>query len=177
MSIPQAPEGYNTVNSFIITEDAPGMISFLTTVFRAQAIPEAHTLDDDGLILHSELKVGDSTVMVAERKPDWPFTPSLLQVYVDDLDATLASAIGLGATVVTAPTDFFGDRLSRVVDPWSNLWWIYQHSGEAPEWVDSATDWGDVSPDNEDASWAAEASPELVYIHDTLLTTMKGLGR
>lgn len=176
MSTPQAPGGYNTVNSFIITEDAPGMISFLTAVFGAHEVPEAHTLDDDGLILHSELKVGDSTVMVAARKPDWPFTPSLLQVYVEDLDATLATAEGLGATVVTTPTEFFGDRLSRLVDPWSNLWWIYQHSGEAPEWDDSATDWGEMNTE-EDSGWTAEATPELVYIHDTLLTTMKGLGR
>lgn len=168
MTAPIAPDGYNTINSFIITERASAMISFLTEVFGAQEVAGAHTLDDDGLLLHSELKIGDSTVMVADRKPDWPFTPSLLQVYVDDLDATLAAAQQLGATVVTTPTDFYGDILARIVDPWSNMWWVYQHSGEVPEWDESSTE--------ESAEWGNEPSPELAYVHDTLLQAMRSLG-
>ena len=174
MKTPSAPAGYHTVNSFIITADAAAMIAFLTEVFGAEEIPEAHTLDDDGLLLHSELKIGDSTVMVADRKPDWPFTPSLLQIYVADLEVTLAAAQRLGARVVTTPTDFFGDILSRVLDPWGNLWWVYQHSDDAVDWDESAADAGE---DGGEDVWSSELSPELQHAHDSLLEAMRGLGQ
>lgn len=174
MKTPPAPAGYNTVNSFIITADAAAMIAFLTEVFGAEEIPEAHTLDDDGLLLHSELKIGDSTVMVADRKPDWPFTPSLLQVYVADLDVALAAAQRLGARVVTTPTVFFGDVLSRVLDPWGNLWWVYQHAGDQQG---DAVDWDESAADAGEDGWSSELSPELQYVHDSLLQAMRGLGQ
>ncbi|GAB3251493.1 VOC family protein [Arthrobacter pigmenti] len=171
---PAAPQGYNTVNPFIITLDAPAMMGFLKEVFGAEEVPQARTLDHDGLILHSELKIGDSTVMVAARKPDWPFTPSLLQVYVDDLDAALELAHKRGGNVVTKPTDFYGTQFARILDPWHNLWWIWQH-GDEPSWETDGTaqpDW--TGEDDSDESWSQD-SPELTHIHDTLLTTMHEL--
>jgi PhnB protein len=163
-SIPAAPAGYATVNPFIITQDADGLIGFLERVFGATERPEARTTDDDGLLLHAELAIGNATVMFGERKPGWPFTPSLLQVYVDDVEATLEVARQLGATVVTEPTGFFGDTFSRFRDPWSNLWWVYRHGGQT--WT------GDAAGGDED--WD-QASPELTYIHGTLLTAMRQL--
>jgi len=103
--------------------------------------------------------------MFGERKPGWPYTPSLLQVYVDDVETTLDVARRLGATVVTKPTELFGDTFSRFRDPWSNLWWVYRHGGQI--WTGEA-----------DAAGAEEweqTSPELTYIHDTLLTAMQQL--
>jgi PhnB protein len=163
-SIPAAPTGYATVNPFIITSDANGLIDFLKQVFGATERPEARTLDHDGLLLHAELAIGNATIMFGERKPGWPFTPSLLQVYVDDVEATLEVARQLGATVVTEPTDFFGDTFSRFRDPWSNLWWVYRHGAD---WT------GDAAATGAEA-WE-QASPELTYIHDTLLTAMPQL--
>ena len=65
--------------------------------------------------------------MFGERKPDWPFVPQLTQVYVADLEGTLAQATKLGARIITQPTDFFGTAFSRMIDPWGNLWWVYEH--------------------------------------------------
>jgi PhnB protein len=145
-NVPAASAGYATVNPFIITQDADGLIDFLKQVFGATERPEARTLDDDGLLLHAELAVGNATVMFAERKPGWPFTPSLLQVYVDDVEATLDLARRLGATVVTEPTAFFGDTFSRFRDPWSNLWWVYRHGGQTPAGDEASADWtGDAA--------------------------------
>lgn len=84
----------------------------------------ARTIDADGLLLQAEVRVGTTTIMLAERKPDWPFTPSLLLVYVNDLDATLKRALARGARLVTKPTDFFGTQFARVQDAEANLWWI-----------------------------------------------------
>jgi uncharacterized glyoxalase superfamily protein PhnB len=162
------PEGYNTVNPFIITKDAIKLIEFLEKVFGATEAQEAHTMDTDGLLLHAELKIGDSRFMVADTKKGWPFTPSLLQIYVEDVEKTLQRAEELGARVVTQPTDFYGDLFSRFVDPWDNLWWVYQHKGEINGQESTSTD--------DDAIWATESS-ELNYIHETLLETMKRLGK
>lgn len=170
MQKPNAPEGYNTINPFIITQDALKLIAFLEKVFRAKEEPSAHTVDTDGLLLHSELKIGDATVMIADSKPGWPRTPSLLQVYVDDVAKTLKTAESLGAHIVTKPTDFYGELLSRFEDPFGNLWWVYQH-GEEQSWdTEEATDDGE-------ASWDAAPSKELTYIHDTLQEGMKNLGK
>jgi PhnB protein len=170
-NLPAAPEGYSTVNPFIITEGADGLIEFLQQVFGATERPEARTIDGDGLLLHAELVIGDTTVMFADRKPDWPFTPSLLQVYVDDLDGALDRARRLKATVVTQPTEFYGDLFSRVRDPWNNLWWVYQHR---PSTGEDATDWSAEVSDADGEAWD-QTSPELQYIHDTLLTALPSL--
>jgi uncharacterized glyoxalase superfamily protein PhnB len=162
------PEGYNTINPFIITKNAGKLIEFLQKVFGAKEVKEAYTLDTDGLLLHAELRVGNSTIMLADTKEGWPFTPSLLQIYVEDVEKTLQRAEELGAKIVTKPTDFYGDIFSRFVDPWDNLWWVYQHKEEI--------NWEEPTDTDNDATWAME-SKELHYIHDTLLETMQQLGK
>lgn len=167
-TIPPAPDGYNTVNPFIITDKASEVITFVKEVFGGVEQSDALTYDSDSLILHSEVKIGNSIVAIADRKPDWPFTPSLLQVYVDDVEATLKKAESRGAVVVTKPTDFLGTLFSRVKDAQGNLWWIYQYTGE--------DDWGEAREGAADeGSW--EPTKEAAYIHDTLLEAMRGLGK
>ncbi|MEK8225558.1 VOC family protein [Oerskovia sp. M15] len=100
-----------------MTDAAADVIDFVVEVFGATDVPEARTLDQDGLILHSEIRIGDSTLTIADRKADWPYTPAFTRVYVDDVDATLDRAVQQGASVVTRPTDFLGDVLARFADP------------------------------------------------------------
>ncbi len=171
MTAPAAPEGYATVNPFIITSDADALTRFVIEVFDGEERAKVRTIDDDGLLLQSEVRVGTSTIMLAERKPDWLFTPSLLQVYVDDLDAVLERALMRGARLVTKPTDFFGTRFARVQDTSANLWWIWQHGEAVWDGQDGDGDWAAESADE---GWA-EVSPELAYIHDTLLEAMTAL--
>ncbi|GAA1938892.1 hypothetical protein GCM10009775_33780 [Microbacterium aoyamense] len=171
-SVPAAPAGSNTVNPFIMTDDAAGLIAFVVGVFGAIDVPEARTLEADGLILHSELLIGDSMITIADRQTDWPYTPAFTRVYVDDVPATLERAVGLGARIVTEPTDFWGDVFSRFADPFGNLWWVYSHTPAD----DAAGEWG-AEPDaeQEDASWESFTSPELEYIHSTLIDAMRAL--
>ena len=169
MHTPTLPDGYNTVNPFVITKDALGYIAFVKDVFGAEEDAAAHTMDTDGLLLHAELIIGNSRIMVADTKPNWPTTPSLLQLYVDDVEATLARAKKHGARIVTKPTDFFGDSFSRFIDPWNNLWWVYQHIPQAEaQWDTSGDEAGD-------ASW--EPTEEMQYLHDTLLEAMEQLNK
>lgn len=71
---------------------AEGLFRFLTDVFDGFEHEAARTYDDDGLLLHSEPQIGGSTIVLAERKPNWPYLPSLLHVWVDDADITLERA-------------------------------------------------------------------------------------
>jgi PhnB protein len=86
---------------------------------------------------------------------------------------TLGVARQLGATVVTEPTDFFGDTFSRFRDPWSNLWWVYRHGGQAGD-GDEGGDWSDADGGAGGKGWE-RSSPELAYLHDTLLQVMPQL--
>ncbi|WP_337006345.1 MULTISPECIES: VOC family protein [unclassified Microbacterium] len=171
MSIPTAPEGYATVNPFIITTRADEVARFVIDVFGGEERAEARTMDEDGLLLQAEVRVGTTTIMLAERKPDWPFTPGLLQVYVDDLDAVLERALARGARLVTKPTDFFGTQFARVQDSSANLWWIWQHGEVVWDAQPGESEW---ATEGVDEGWA-EVSPELAYIHDTLLEAMTAL--
>lgn len=199
-SVPAAPAGSATLDPFVFTDDAPGLIDFVVAVFGAVEVPEARTADTDGLVLHSELRIGDSTLTIADRKPGWPYTPAFLRVYVDDPAATLARAADRGGRVVTEPTDFFGDVLSRVADPYGHLWWVYRHDPDAAAWGDGAdgsdetdetddggasgSEWGGTSTagaaeaewgDEPDASWESFTTPELTYIHSTLMEAIGSL--
>lgn len=165
-SVPARPAGSNTINPFLMTDDAARIIAFLIDVFGAVDVAEARTLDTDGLILHSELRIGDSVITVADRKPDWPFTPGFIQVYVDDVEGTLERAQRLGARIVTRPTDFFGDTFSRFSDPSGNLWWVYRHEPQA------VSEW---SAESDAEDWSDFTSPELEYIHESLVAAMSAL--
>ncbi|NUS73028.1 MAG: VOC family protein [Corynebacteriales bacterium] len=168
------PTGSNTVNPFIMTDQAADLIDFLIKVFGALEVPEARTLDSDGLILHSELRIGDSMITVADRKPDWPFTPAFNRVYVNNVDATLARAVECGAQIVTKPTDFFGDVLARFTDPHGNLWWVYKHAQSSTDWQSPSGE-NSWAVDDEDASWESFSTPELEHIHTTLIQAMTSL--
>jgi uncharacterized glyoxalase superfamily protein PhnB len=84
--------------------------------------------NEDGTIGHAEVRMGDSVVMLFDAKEEWPDTPSLLRLYVEDGDAVYRRALEAGGTSVTEVTElFFGDRVGRVRDPWGNIWWIQTH--------------------------------------------------
>lgn len=167
---PSRPAGSNTVNPFIMTDDASAVIAFVTEVFDAVDVPGARTVDTDGLILHSELRIGDSTITITDRKPGWPFTPAFIQVYVDDVAATLARAEALSAQIVTQPTAFFGDLFSRIQDPQGNLWWVYRHNPST-----DGQSWDHADAVEDDTSWETFTSPDLEYIHSTLIDAMEAL--
>ncbi|MBE1877604.1 VOC family protein [Myceligenerans pegani] len=176
MTTAETPAGFSTLNPFFVTRDAEGLITFLRDVFGGTEHDDARTVDVDGLLLHAELEIGGTTLMFGERKPGWPDLPQLTQIYVSGLDDVLSRAEARGARVVTRPTDFFGTVFSRLIDPWGNLWWVYEH-GEAPEldWNDDATDNATTEPGTDDAAteWT---DPGLAYIHRTLVETMPTLG-
>ncbi len=165
------PPGYGSVNPFVAIRGpggAPAFIQFVVDVFKAQETLAAHTVDADELLIHAEVRIGDSTVMLCDAKPHWAFTPALLQVYVSDVTAVLNRAKAGGAAVVTEPTDFHGgQRLARFQDPWHNVWWLFEYgpTSSAPS-----------EAPNELPSWRPDPSAPPSYVHRTIDTTLTDLG-
>ncbi|MFJ1262679.1 VOC family protein [Capnocytophaga canis] len=165
------PQGSHIVNALISTQDTRALISFLEKVFDAQEDKNALAISQsDGKIFNSSITIGDTTIIIFDRKEGWKHTPSLLQVYVNDIDRKLATAESLGATVVTQPTDFYGGKLARFIDPQGNLWWLFELS----EYDES--DWfSEETAEETDAVWALEPDSDMTYIHDSLVEAMKKL--
>src|SRR6185437_16367247 len=93
---------------------------FLHAVFHAHARsrPGAPT----------ELRIGDSVIMISDGSGMRDAMPAFLYVYVEDTDATYARAINAGAISIEPPSDLhYGDRRAMVKDPWGNLWQIATH--------------------------------------------------
>ena len=87
--------GYGSLNAFAAVTGpggARGFLAFLEAVLDAVETPEAHAVDTDGLLIHAETRIGDSCLMVVDSKPEWPFTPALLQLNVRDPEEVLRRA-------------------------------------------------------------------------------------
>ena len=114
------PNGYATVTPWIISRDTNRVIEFMSAAFGAEEI--ARVVDENGVIRHAEVRIGDSVVMAFDARLDWPDTPAFLRLYVADCDQVYQQALFAGAASVTRPTTlFFGDRVGRVRDPLGNL--------------------------------------------------------
>ncbi|XVS66857.1 VOC family protein [Actinosynnema sp. CA-299493] len=122
------PDGYHTVTPWIITAGRTAeLIDFTVDVLDAV---ELGRVEADGVIGHAEVRVGDSVVMMFDH-PTWPTTPACLRLYVADDAEVLRRAVARGSVVVTEPTElFWGDRVSRLRDPFGNLWWVHQRVAE-----------------------------------------------
>ncbi len=120
------PDGYHTLTPYLIVQDAAKEIDFLKRAFDAQ---ETHrsTLPD-GSIIHAELKVGDSMIMIGNARESWNPKPCALYVYVKDVDAAFHKAVEAGGKSLQEPKDqFYGDRSGGVEDSNGNFWWIATH--------------------------------------------------
>jgi uncharacterized glyoxalase superfamily protein PhnB len=120
------PSGYHTVTPYMRVTGAAELIEFLQRAFGAQ---ENHrSLAPDGSIMHADITIGDSHVMLTEGMENFPPLPGSNFLYVADVDATYRSALDAGATSMMEPSDqFYGDRTAGVRDPFGNEWWIGTH--------------------------------------------------
>ncbi len=118
------PTGYNTVSAYLIVAGAQRVIDFLDRAFGAKALRRYDM--PDGTIMHAEVRIDDTVVMMGDGGPEWPPFSSFLHVYVPDVDATYARALDAGGVSVQEPVQRKGDPDKRggVKDPAGNTWWI-----------------------------------------------------
>ena len=119
-----APDGWHTVTPRIFADAADELVEFVKEVFGATG--------DYRDARPSELRIGDSIVMIADAAARRP-TPAFLYVYVADADATYQRALDAGATSIEPPSDMpYGDRRAMVEDQWGNAWQIATYRRRRP---------------------------------------------
>ena len=133
MAVKPIPDGYHHITPYLVVPGVATLLDFLTQAFEAQ---ELHRLPrPDGTIMHAEVRIGDSRVMMGEPMGDAPPLLGSLYLYVNDVDAVYTRALHAGATSTSAPADqFYGDRSAGIKDPIGNQWWIATHKEDvSPE--------------------------------------------
>jgi PhnB protein len=125
------PKDQPRVSPCLVTKDAARVIDFLKRVVGAKEL--YRLAGPDGKVMHAEVRIVDSVVMLSEASDQHPAMPAMLNIYVEDVDATYAKALAAGATAVRPVADqFYGDRSGGVKDPSGNLWWFATHVEDVP---------------------------------------------
>jgi len=130
MAVKPIPEGFHTVTPFLNVKRAAELIRFLENAFGAEEIMRMP--GPGGVVMHAEVNIGDSRLMLAEATQSAPSSSSFY-LYVGDVDTVYKRAIGAGGISQTEPTDqFWGDRMATVKDSFGNTWSIATHKEDVP---------------------------------------------
>jgi len=108
---------------YLILKGASRFIDFTKKVFDAKDSNQK-VLRDDGTIMHAEIILNDSTIMVTDEIKDWPSQNANLFVYVPNADETYKKALENGATSLMGLSNQDYGRTCGVTDPFGNVWWI-----------------------------------------------------
>ena len=116
------PKGYNSVSSYLIINGAQKFIDLMKIIFDAKELRRYDM--PDGTIMHAEIQIDDSIVMLGDSSDKYPPVPSVMHVYVPDVDKTFQKAINAGCEIVEHPTQRDGDpdRRATFKDFAGNMW-------------------------------------------------------
>jgi len=127
MAVHPIPDTYHTLTPYLIAKDAPKTVEFLKEALGAELAFEP-MLQPDGKIMHADLRIGDSHVMISSATDQHPAMPCMVHVYVPDVDEVYKRAVAAGGKSMMEPTDqFYGDRGASITDPSGNHWYIATH--------------------------------------------------
>jgi PhnB protein len=120
------PKGLHSVNPYLHPLRAEPLIAFLKRAFGAEEIAK-HAMPN-GVIMHAEIRVGDSVVEMGESHGVYEQMESMFYLYVPDMESVYRRALAAGATSFQEPTDQpYGDRNAAVKDNFGNKWYIATH--------------------------------------------------
>jgi uncharacterized glyoxalase superfamily protein PhnB len=149
------PEGFHTVTPHLVISGAAQALDWYKKAFSATEIMRKPM--PDGRLMHAEMKVGDSVIMLADcfsehgqKSPkELGVTTVILSLYVPDCDTFWNQAVAAGATVRFPLMDqFWGDRYGQLMDPFGHVWGVCTHKEDlTPEEMDRRA-----------AQWAAKAA-------------------
>jgi PhnB protein len=144
MPVKPIPEGYHAVTPYLIVKDAARAIDFYKHAFNGTEL--LRMPGPGGRIMHAELKLGDSVVMLADEVPEMGHhapgpdggAAVSLYLYVPDVDATVDRAVAAGAKVTRPVADqFYGDRNGTLIDPFGHVWSVGTHKEDvSPEEIE-----------------------------------------
>ena len=131
MAVNRIPQGFHNVTPYLVVREVPKLLDFLKQAFNAQEIMRMP--QPDGTIMHAEVRLSDSIIMMGEARGEHKPMPGSIYLYVDDTDAAYKRALQAGAISQMEPADqFYGDRHASVVDPVGNHWFIATHIEDVP---------------------------------------------
>ena len=142
------PKGYHTVTPSLCVAGAAKALDFYKKALGAEELMRFP--GPDGSIMHAEIQIGDSRIMLGDEMPDQGAkspkslggTPVGFFIYQENVDAGWKRAIDAGAKVVMPLEDqFWGDRAGCVEDPFGHRWWLAQHIRDmTPEELNKAAE-------------------------------------
>jgi len=135
------PDSYRRVMPCLTISGAAKALEFYSSVFGATE--RMRMPGPGGTIVHAEIQIGDSVVIIADADPHQettapppgglPGSPAFLFIYVEDVDAVIARATELGATLQRPAADqFYGDRDGYIIDPFGHGWTVASHVADVP---------------------------------------------
>ena len=138
-------DGFHAITPYLFAQNASRLIEFISAAFGGElTFSKARP---DGAIMHAEMRVGDSMLMLADAVEQFGAMPTSVYLYVTDCDTVYQSALGTGGVsvfpIMTLPS---GERYGGVKDPCGNVWWVATHVE-------------DVSPAEEERRWKAFKMP------------------
>ena len=134
MPVKPIPDGYHTATPYLIVSGAAKAIEFYKQAFGAKEL--MRLADPTGKVGHAEIRIGDSTIMLADEFPEmgargpqsFGGSPISIMLYVEDVDARFAQAVAAGAKATRPVQDqFYGDRTGTIEDPWGHKWTVATH--------------------------------------------------
>jgi PhnB protein len=129
--------GFHSVSPYLIARDASAAIEFYKLAFGATELMRVPAPGEPKRLMHSEVQIGDSQIMIADEHPEFGYVSPLslgkspvgFMLYVEDADAVCGRAIAAGAKSVTPMADREFGRTGTVEDPFGYPWYITTHRG------------------------------------------------
>ena len=119
------PKGFHSVTPFLMVDNVEELITFMENGLGATKVSALHQIS--GKIMHAQMKIGDSMLLVGDSMGK-PTMPQSLYIYLDDTDSAHLRALEAGAVNIKMPEDqFYGDRNAGVQDKFGNMWWLATH--------------------------------------------------
>ncbi len=132
-------DGFHTVTPYLFAEGSARLVTFLCEGLNAEVMNRKDR--PDGAIMHAEVRVGDSMLMLGEASREFGPMPTSIYLYVPDCDAVYQQALAAGGVsvfeIMNLPS---GERYGGVKDPFGNIWWIATHVE-------------DLSPEEQERRW------------------------
>ncbi|MEO7042273.1 MAG: VOC family protein [Gemmatimonadaceae bacterium] len=139
MTVKPIRDGFATITPYLLVAGAIRLIDFVRDAFNGELL--VREARPDGSLMHAEMRVGDSMIMIGEASADFAPMPSSIYLYVPDCDTVYHRALEAGGVsirdVMNLPS---GERYGGVRDPSGNVWWIATHVE-------------DVSPEEQARRW------------------------
>lgn len=138
MSVKAIPDGYHSLTPYLVCRDAARAVEFYQQAFGA-TLKGGVAKTPDGKVMHAELRIGDSILMVSDEFPQsGSVSPQAiggsatgLHIYLEDVDSAFDRAVKAGATVEMPVADmFWGDRYGKLKDPFGHNWSIATHTAD-----------------------------------------------